>query len=443
MNVSKVMASVSFAELWGSPRLWATLSTMSNRGVGFIVSLSISRLLDTQSLALYISTVIAASTVVAPLVQMLFNAGTVGGASAAPRKWLRAFLAYEKRVVCLATPLLMLLLGAMQWSIAAPLSREVGVSTWWLVLVGFSAIGSQLFVGAMSGLLNGMNCQLSTYRLQAFVSMATILLSFPAVWIGGMTGAWLVLIGNSWMPVLLLFVMVRRNLGSTDGEPGGRQVERGLDLPDPRAEALRQIRLCLPNVIGLAASGVAVWFCTIKLVSVHHGASGVATVAVANQWLTLILVPVSSWAGVQLRELVGLRLQSSSRYALRCLMKRLLMRNLLTTGALAAGLLVAAPILEVVYRMQGKGLADLLGISALVALMFTIYGVLESALIAWERQWLLMRMMFVGLAMQTLVTLLFIDHSVMVAQLGTLVAWLTMATIGVWVVRKHMTEVAS
>ncbi|MEY2843207.1 MAG: hypothetical protein RI920_1244, partial [Pseudomonadota bacterium] len=132
---SPTMARWSPAEMWASPRVWATLSNMSNRGVGFIVSLTISRLLNTQSLALYISTVIAAATVATPIVQMLFNAGTVGGARTAPMVWLRRFLRLELLVVALVVPVLVGVLGAMQWGIAAPLSREVGSSTWWLVVV--------------------------------------------------------------------------------------------------------------------------------------------------------------------------------------------------------------------------------------------------------------------------------------------------------------------
>ncbi len=446
------MARWSPAEMWASPRVWATLSNMSNRGVGFIVSLTISRLLNTQSLALYISTVIAAATVATPIVQMLFNAGTVGGARTAPMAWLRRFLRLELMVVALVVPVLVGVLGAMQWGIAAPLSREVGSSTWWLVVVGVSAIASQLLVAALSGLLNGMNRQLGTYRALAFVSMGTMLLSFPSVWVGGLRGAWLILICNSWIPVALLCLMVLRALRGPDEHlvaPGQADLH---DLPDPAGEAWRQIRLCLPNAIGVAASGLAGWLCTIKLVSMYHGAAGVATVAIANQWMTLILVPVTSWGGVQLRELVEARKRSQGGGTVAsgadaesglAVLRRLLTRNLLTTGLLVVVVALGASVLEATYKMQGRGLVELLWISGAVALAATVYGVIESMVIAWERQWLLMRLMFVGLTVQILITLVFIDHSLLVVQWGCLMAWVTMITIGWAMVRKQMTEDAS
>jgi len=227
------------------------------------------------------------------------------------------------------------------------------------------------------------------------------------------------------------------------------------DLPDPAGEAWRQITLCLPNAIGVAASGVAGWLCTIKLVSMYHGAAGVATVAIANQWMTLILVPVTSWGGVQLRELVEARKRSQAGASGAsaesgadaesglAVLRRLLTRNLLTTGLLVVVVALGASVLETTYKMQGRGLIELLWISGAVALAATVYGVIESMVIAWERQWLLMRLMFVGLTVQVLITLVFIDHSLLVVQWGCLMAWVTMITIGWAMVRKQMTEDAS
>lgn len=417
--------------LWASPRFWATISTMSNRGVGFVVSLSISRLLDTHALALYISTVITASSVVTPLVQMLFNVGTVGGARHAPSRWLRAFLAFELKVVGIFLPILVAVLGLMQWNIAEPLSEEVGSSPVWLVVVAISAIGGQLLVAAFGGLLNGMNKQLLSYRAQAFVSMFTMLFSFPSVWLAGITGAWVVLICNCWIPVTLLGVIAWRVLASMAAEGGHAE-----DMPRPAAEAWRQMRHCLPNVLGVAVSGFAGWFCTIKLVSQHHSASGMATLAVANQWLTLILVPVTSWGGVQLRELVGLRLSRQPWGEVRKVGKRLVVRNLAMTGALVALVVLAAPLLERVYRLQGQGLRELLWVSGAVALTATMYGVIESLVIAWERQWILLRLLVAGLIVQVAFTWTLIDRSLSIAQWGTLSAWVTMVGLGVFLVRR-------
>jgi hypothetical protein len=446
MSLNMRVAGMSPAELWSSPRTWAMLSTMSNRGVGFIVSLSISRQLNAQALALYIATVIAASTVTTPFVQMIFNAGTVGGARPAPATWLRQYLRRELVLVGLVAPVLMLVLAWMQWGISAPLSREVGSDTVWLVAVGISVVASQLMVAALSGLLNGMNLQLSTYRVLAVVSMATILLSFPAVWFWGMSGAWTVLICNSWMPVLLLSAMAQRALrrgpASSSRVPTSED-ETEAALPDAGAEAWRQIRLCLPNALGVAASGLAGWLCSIKLVSMYHGAAGVATVAIANQWLTLVLVPVSSWGGVQLRELVGLRMQGKPWPEVKPVVRRLWWRNLATTGVLAALMAAGAPWLAMAYRMEGQGLVELVWISAGVALVATAYGLIESVVIAWERQWLLMRLMLVGLGAQIAVTLWLIDRSLLVTQWAALLAWVTMVALGWWLVRNHMTEDAS
>ena len=72
-----------------------------------------------------------------------------------------------------------------------------------------------------------------------------------------------------------------------------------------------------------------------------------------------------------------------------------------------------------------------------------MYGVIESWMIAWERQWMLMRLMFAGLLPQMLFTLALIDRSLLVAQFGMLVAWVTMVAVGAWMVRKQLRTAAT
>jgi O-antigen/teichoic acid export membrane protein len=415
--------------LWASPRAWAFAGALCTRGAGFIASFSLARHAGASFLALYISTVITGAAVAAPLGQVLFNSGTLAAAAAPSVRWVRRLL---RANLMLGTALLLpvtALFAAMHWPVASGMASKLNVSLVWLVVAGFSTVAGQVFVSILTGMLNGLGAQLQSARMTAVMATVLMGLSYPAVLMFGIDGAWAVLLLSAWLPVLLLLYLVRhflaaawRPLVNVDDVVIGR----------PMAVALSHLRAGIPSALAVMASGLASWFCSIYLVQRYLGAQEVAVLAVANQWLTLILMPVTSWGGVILKELAELRLLREGAQQLPVVLRRLIVRNIAITAVVALCVVLGAEWIESGYRLQGHGLPAILLVSGVAALMGSVYGVLERVLICWDRQWQLMVFSFVGLAVQVAFTYALVERSLVVVQFGVLMASLTSIALVWW-----------
>lgn len=398
------------------------MGALSTRGAGFVASFSLARFAGSTPLALYLATVVAASVVSTPLAQVLFNGGLLSATSAPTAAWARGLFRVVLGMAVLGALPLVLIFVAMHSQVVNEASQLAARDVAWLWVAGVGAVCGQVLTQALTGLLNGLGAQLPTARVTACLSTLLMPLSVPAVWWLGLQGAWIMLLLSSWLPVLVLGALVLRWL-----QRGWRAVEAAdataaTAADDPAQAMWQQVRSGWPNAVALMAAGAAGWLCSIYLVQRHQGAAGVAVLGVATQWMTLILMPATSWGGVVLRELAEARLRSDARSALGPTLRRLMVRNVLVTLAVAAVVLAASGWLERAYRLDGAGLPALLAVSVLASLVLSANGVLERALITWDRQWALMLISFAGLAAQVACTVIWVERSVQAVQWGLMLS---------------------
>ena len=420
-----------------SPRAWATLATLASRGSGFVASFSLSRLAGAPSLALYISTVITASAVATPIAQVLFNSTTLSGTAAPSASWLRRFL---KANLLLATVLLLpvcVLFYLMHWDAAAELAGGLGLPDAWLVVVGISTVAGQIYLAVLTGLLNGIGAQVPSARLMSAVSLLLMVFSYPAVAHAGVRGAWTLLLLSNWVPVIWQGVLFARHLR----RDWVRQVaEADVCADRPGHAAWSQFLAGVPNALGLVVTGFVAWFCTIYLVQRELGAHAVAVVAVSNQWMTLMLLPATSWGGVVLRELAQLRLSGPSAGGPWPLVRRQVLRNGGITLLVVMAVLVVSPWIESGYRLEGQHLIALLCVSGVASVLSSMTGVFERVLICWDRQVPWMLLLVAGLAAQVAFTYALVGRSVVNVQGGAALAAVLTLVLSAWLVRRVLKQ---
>lgn len=419
--------------LWASTRAWAFVGALCTRGAGFIASFSLARFAGPEALALYVSTVVTAAVVSTPLATVLFNGGTLAASASPSAVWSRRLLRASMGLAGLCLLPLALVFVGMQSQVGQAQAGQGVPSMAWVLVAGLSALGGQVMSYGLTGLLNGLGAQLPAARQQAVLSTLLMPLSLPSVYFLGLQGACAVLVLSSWLPVLMLWQLGRRSLGA-DWRPADGEV---CDASESAWHVMvAQLRAGVPNAIALIAAGAGSWYCSIYLVQHHLGPQGVAVLAVATQWTTLILMPATSWGGVVLRELAHLRLQSDSHRRLLPALSRLMLRNVAVTGAVAAVVLLAMHWIEAGYRLQGLGLPVLMAVSTAAALVSSANGVLERALITWQRQWQLMAFSFVGLAAQVGCTLAFISTSLTAVQWGLMLSVTLSGGLSLWFLQR-------
>lgn len=401
--------------LWASSRVWTVLSALAARGVGFLASFFLSREHGAATLALYIALVITAAAVVTPVTQLFSNSATLVGARVHSSRWLFRYLRLNLVLTALLTVPLCVLFALLHWAFASRLAEAQHVSPIWLAVVGASLMLGPLWQAVLSGVLNGMGSQASAARLTAMVGVALLPLSYGAVHAWGVRGAWGVLLCSIWAPVIALIWLMRVDAWSTltgdDVDPGNES---------PWMLSRRLVLESLPSVGASVMNGAVSWLCTVKLAELAWGTTGVALLAVTNQWISLVLLPATSWSAVAFGEFA----QSHANRALAGDANRLLRRWVLRNGGVTvlSGVLVfaAMPWIEAAYRLQGQGLAELFAVGAMAAVVLSVHGVLERALICWGAQpVLLVATLAAGLA-QTSVTWMNIGSGLMVVQWAVL-----------------------
>jgi len=423
------------AALWQSTRAWAFVGALCTRGAGFIASFSLARFAGAEALALYVTTVVTAAVVATPLAQVLFNGGTLAATAAPSAAWGRRLVRASTWMALAWMPVLAALFWWMHGQLGgAPVD---GARTmWpWLMLAGVCSVAGQVFGFALTGLLNGLGAQLPAARQTALQSAVLMPLSLPSVHAFGLHGALGMLVLSALLPVTLQLGLAARWL-KRHWQAGEGELHDEAERPWQVLSA--QVKAGVPNAISLVAAGVGSWFCSIYLVQQHQGAAGVALLAVATQWTTLVLMPATSWGGVVLRELAQQRLRTDSHHTLWATLWRLMGRNVLVTAVLGVAVLLAWHWIEQGYRMQGMGLFELMWVSVAAALVSSAHGVLERALITWQKQWHLMVFAFAGLLAQVACTLAFVGHALAAVQWGLMLSVALAGGLSLWFLRREV-----
>lgn len=419
--------------LWQSTRAWAFVGALCTRGAGFIASFSLARFAGAEALALYVATVVTAAVVATPLAQVLFNGGTLVATAAPSAAWARRLLHGSVMMGLAWMPVLVAVFAWLQGQAGGVASPDAGGLSWaWWLLAGLSSLAGQVFGFALTGLLNGLGAQLVAARQTAVQAALLMPLSLPCVYAFGLRGALGMLVLSSLLPVALQLWLARRWLAA-HWQAGSGELHGESESPWGLLSA--QVRAGVPNAIALVASGLGSWFCAIYLVQQARGASGVAVLAVATQWTTLVLMPATSWGGVVLRELAQLRLRADATQAWWPTVWRLMARNVVVTAGLGLAVLAAWHWIEQGYRMQGMGLTTLMWVSVAAALVSSAHGVLERALITWQKQWQMMLFAFVGLLAQVGCTWAFVGDSLAAVQWGLMLSVTLAGGLSLWFLR--------
>jgi O-antigen/teichoic acid export membrane protein len=189
--------------------------------------------------------------------------------------------------------------------------------------------------------------------------------------------------------------------------------------------AWQQVKLqffrSLPSVAAISVNNGVNWVCTIYLVQSVYGAAGVGVVAVAAQWLNLMLIPATSWGGVSLKALSDAIASGDEKTAWRA-STGLMRKNLLVTLALAGLIAFASALIAQAYGLSDTDVALLICINAACALVASVNNIFERFLLALDRQswWLFFSL--ASVAIQITLTWLFIVKGLWVVAGGVLVA---------------------
>ena len=191
----------------------------------------------------------------------------------------------------------------------------------------------------------------------------------------------------------------------------------------------------MPQAGALMAANLAGWFCSIYLVQEMLGVQTMAVLAVANQWLTLILMPATSWSGLILKEMADLSLTTEGRRQMTGKVRDVMIRNVSVTLLLAVAVVLGSPWLASAYRLDGLGLTTVIAVSAMAALVMSAALVMQNTMITLNKQWEWMACTCVGLLAQLLFTWLCVRHGAWTVQMGLMISALLsggLALVWVW-----------
>jgi len=386
-------------------------ASLSTRGAGFLTSLLIARLAGASALGTYSALVNTAASVSIPFAQVLTNNSTIMGAESSRSG------GDDYQLKARASFLLALLLSAFSATALfllykLTLDGEASLSPF-LLVVGIFVVIAQVLGAVSLGFLYGAGEFMLASRISFLVALVVCLAAYPAIQNYGLNGALCLLLLASLFPPVLMGIRVLT-----------RDCSFG-DATESSSVAWRQVKSqfvrSLPSVAATTVNNGANWICTIYLVQSVYGAAGVGVVAVAAQWLNLMLIPATSWGGVSLKALSDAIASGDEKTAWRA-SSGLMRKNLLVTLALAGLIALASGLIARTYGLSDTEVALLICVNATCALVASVNNVFERFLLALDRQawWLFFSL--ASVSVQMVLTWLFIAKGLWVVAGGVLVA---------------------
>jgi hypothetical protein len=413
-----VNLSARLNALWGNARLWLVLGALLARGVGFIASFVVGRFAGASALGMYSTVVNTSAAVSLAGVGAIANATTVhageDGGAFTVRRLLLAYLGWTGMGLVIMLPVLY---GALRLSGLFEVGAGQALAPAWLFATAAAVMLGTLMTTVVTGLLTGAGAHLANARVQSAAAVCLMGLAAPVVLWGGLSGALAFAAVTACLPAGLSMALAwrigaRRFVGHVQGRPAWRLAGSHLRASAPSAVAL------------MSTAGVA-WLSTIYMTQRAHGVEGVAAVAVANQWLTIMLMPATSWGGVLIRELMAHH-RSGSPAVDWGVVRRLARHNLIVTGGIAILVALAAGSIASAYGLMGLFVREMIWINALAAVVATVLAVPERVLVCQGRQRLWLCVSWLGLLVQWGVVWRFVDHGVWVAPLAALLMQIVM-----------------
>jgi O-antigen/teichoic acid export membrane protein len=402
-----------------SPRFWMLFASMATRGAGFVTSFFIARLAGGGALGVYSSVVNTASTVVVPFSQAVSNSATIMAVNA-HSKSEETVVRFARANLLMSAALSLVSLAAFYGLYAVVLSGDGSQegARWLVLLAAASVIVAQVGGAVVQGFYNGQGRFVAAAKVSAAISALVVLAAFPAVYFLGLSGAFGLLVFASLLPLLLL------------GAPFLRRRGGACDCTQKQAfgQVIRRLWTSLPTVGATTVNATVSWLCSIYFVQQAFGMPGVGTVAVAAQWLTLLLMPATSWGGVTLKMLSESALKRD-QLELRRMVYSLINKNVMVTFALGIVIALASGLIARAYGLQDSGFVELLCVNAVCAVVASVNNVFERLLFCLDRQPTWFVFSSLAFLVQIVVTMLWINHGVVVVAVGVLAGGMTLLLI--------------
>lgn len=407
------MSDRLIASLSGA-RAWLLLGMLLSRAAGFLTSLLLARAAGASALGVYTTVMNTAAPLVAPVSHAMINTGTLMAADSCGTN-LRA-LWRAQLALCAAAMAIALPLFAWLFDRAVGAGELQGGERAWALLGAAAVMISQLATPVVAALLHGEGRFREAGRCSVLAGAIGLAAVVPVVGYFGLAGALGLAAANALLACGLVSAeLLRRHPGAGSG--GAASLVRPL---------LSRLRAALPAVAGLGLNGAASWLCTVYLVNVHWGSSGMGVLGVGLQWSTLMLMPATSWGGMTLA-LLGDAWRSGNRATLKTALRAQLLRNGATTLAAGVVVMAAAGLLERLYRMEDSGLVVVLAAFALAAVVTSLNNVFERLWWAAGRQRAWFSWQCLALALQIGTTLWLLPMHLAYAGIGVLVAAITLS----------------
>ena len=403
------------------------LASLTARGAGFLISLLIARLAGASALGTYSALVNTASAVATPYTGVLGNNSTLFGTEDS-RSGATNFRMHARASFSLALALSALSAAALILLYVFALEDEASRSPP-LLAAGVLVVFGQVVGAVSAGFLYGAGEFKFASRISVLVALAVCLGAYPAIQHFGLHGAIVLLLLTSLLPPTM---MGARVLAKNGPLTHAREV---------KSRAWHEVRLRFvrswPSVTASAFNTGVSWVCTIYLVQSVFGSAGVGVVAVASQWLNLMLLPATSWSGVSLKTLSDAIASGNERTAWRA-SAGLLGKNLMVTLALAGSIALAAGAIAQAYSMTESDVALLIWVNAASAIVASVTNVFERFLLALDRQawWLVFSL--ASLLGQAVVTFLFIANGLWVVAIAGLVSGIILCLLSYFGVSKAL-----
>lgn len=390
-----------------SLRLWLLAASVVTRGSGYLTSFALARFAGELALGSYSVLVNTASTVASPFLGVLSSSATVHavreGASKITRApgIVKAQLAFGGAIASVAA------LVFTAFYVSTQTDDRLLAPNWTLYLAGTIWVYCQMLGAIVQGTLFGLDRFSAVARSQLLVGALLLVAAFPLVHLFGLSGAVGLLVFSS----LALVAPFARSIAKHEGWPNAETWRR----------VIKQFSANLPALGATTASSAVSWYCTIYLVHQVHGTQAVGVMAVSTQWLTMMLIPVTSWGGLTLKRLVNAS-KSGERQEIQITVWRLVVKNVLSTLPLAALVAIMAMFIASIYGLSHTKLAELLWISVAIALVTSTNNVFERLMICLSRQRLWLIISAGAYAAQLAVTYTWLSESLLAVAFGILAA---------------------
>lgn len=419
---------MGFTAFRSSSRIWMFIASLATRGAGFITSFLIARLAGASALGAYSALVNTASSVAIPFAQVLTNNSTLLGAEAV-RNHGEKYRKYARDSLILALFLSLLSILALFLLFKFMLVGNA-VDSPFLLLVGSIVVICQLVGGVGLGFLYGAGEFIKTSWIAIVAAIVTCFAAYPMIAYYGLPGALTLLLFISLFPSILMIaqVFMRKSVSYQVG--------------DVREESMNAVLSkffrALPTVAAISVNNGVNWVCTIYLVQLSFGSVGVGVIAVAGQWLNLMLIPATSWGGVSLKALTD-SLDSSCHNEAWNTAYRLMRKNLGITLALSGVIALASGVIAQAYGLQDTEVALLICINAACALIASVNNIFERFLLALDRQtwWLLFSL--ASFSVQMIITFLFISKGLWMVSSGVFLAGIILSVLSYFGVQSALT----